>query len=63
MRYFIIAAIGAALGITMILLGFNFRFGGPGSSLWLGGAAAYAPAAIAGAATGLAIDFMLRKWT
>jgi hypothetical protein len=63
MRYLNIAAFGAVIGMAMVWLGFNFRLGGPGSSLWLSGPAAYAPAAIAGAATALLIDFLIRKWT
>lgn len=63
MRYLIIAAVGAIIGMAMIRLGFNFRLGGPGSTMWLSGAAAYLPAAIAGAATALVIDFVIRKWT
>lgn len=60
-RYLIAAIAGAIIGAAMIWLGFNFRIGGPGSSLWLTGAQAYAPASIAGALAGLAITYLLRR--
>lgn len=62
MRYLVIAAVGAILGLASIWLGFHFRIGGPGSSLWLSGSAAYMPAAIVGAVAALLVDFIVRKW-
>ncbi|MGE0339685.1 MAG: hypothetical protein AB7O79_07365 [Xanthobacteraceae bacterium] len=60
-RYLIAAIAGALIGAAMIWFGFNFRIGGPGSSLWLTGSSAYLPAMIAGALAGLAISYFLRR--
>ncbi|MBN8988396.1 MAG: hypothetical protein J0H42_09120 [Rhizobiales bacterium] len=51
----IIAFIGAAVGALLIYFGLNFHIG----SWWLSGAAAYVPAAIAGAVTALLIRTLL----
>ncbi|MGE0523209.1 MAG: hypothetical protein AB7O60_09265 [Variibacter sp.] len=55
MRFLTIAAIGAACGILMIALGFDFRIGFPRPLVLLSAPEAYLPAAICGA--GLALWF------
>jgi hypothetical protein len=61
MRSWTVAALGAAVGIVLITLGFNFRFGGYGSSWWLTAPAAYIPAAIAGAVIAVGVDMILGR--
>jgi len=61
LRLLLISLIGAAIGVLMIYLGFNLRFGGYGSTWWLSAPDAYVPSAIAGAAGAIAIDAAVRK--
>ena len=60
MRYAIIAIMGAAVGVSSIALGFNFRIGGFQPWILLSGPEAYLPAAIAGALAALTIGKVAR---
>jgi hypothetical protein len=60
MRFLTVTILGAAIGLALIWLGFNFRLG---LHYFLSAPEAYLPAAIAGAVVALFVDYAYRKWT
>lgn len=61
MPAWILPAICAAIAVLSIWLGFSLRLGGPGTPFVLSGADAYVPAALAGAAFGYVLAFVIRR--
>jgi hypothetical protein len=57
MSNMIIALLGAVMGLLSIYFGLNFHIG----QWFIGGSAAYIPAAIGGAAVALLIRYLLRN--